>query len=220
MRFLSQKYAVVPLSSLTLHPENARKGDMDGLKESLDENAFYGAVIVQASTMHILAGNHRFKALQAEGAATVPVILVDVDNEAALRILNVDNRTSDKATYDTRKLADSLLKLKETAKELAGTGYTHQDLKDLLAKLKRSDALADDSAPPTPADIEHPESEEGEIFELGPHRLICGDSTKPETWKKLLAGEKLQMVWTDPPTELRTAAVLAQRAAPRLPTTT
>lgn len=132
-----QTYRIADIAKLEEHPENPRQGDVGAISVSIDANGFYGALIVQKSTGYVLAGNHRLKALRAQGAKKVPIIERDVDDATALRILLGDNRTGDLASYDEVKL---LQLLEEAAKSgnLLGTGYDGDDV-DELRKLWQSD---------------------------------------------------------------------------------
>lgn len=134
MKINQQKYFVRSVSDLTPHPSNPRQGDVGSIHESIDVNGFYGALIVQKSTGHVLAGNHRLKAAVASGAETVPVIEVDCDDETATRILIADNRTNDVASYDNDALANLLKELASTS-GLAGTGFDGDDLDQLLGDI-------------------------------------------------------------------------------------
>ena len=92
------------LSAIRVHPENARQGDIGAICQSIEHNGFFGACVVQESTGYILVGNHRYQAAAYSGASTVPAIFVDVDDERALKILLVDNRTNDLAHITTLRL--------------------------------------------------------------------------------------------------------------------
>lgn len=127
-----QQYQEVSVKKLKKHPSNARVGNVRLIKESIDGNGFVGALIVQRSTGHILAGNHRFQAAVELGMDTLPVIYVDVDDEHALAIMLADNRTTDVAGYDDK----ALLELLEQLPSLAGTGYDKDDFNDLLAVMQ------------------------------------------------------------------------------------
>jgi hypothetical protein len=129
---VNSDYSMVDVDLLKEHPRNARKGDIDAIAESIRVNGFFGAVIAQKSTLTILAGNHRWKAARKAGMKQVPVIVVDVDDDEALKILLADNRTSDKASYEGNELA-SLLQEVMTASDLTGTGWTATDLDRLIA---------------------------------------------------------------------------------------
>lgn len=115
---VKQSYELVDVGRLTPHPDNPRRGDLGVLVDSIDADGFDGAVVAQ-----LLAGNHRLMAACEHGLTVLPVVWVDVDDEAALRILLVDNRSNDLADYDQDALAVLLVGLED----LAGTGYTEHE---------------------------------------------------------------------------------------------
>ena len=123
---------------LTPHPDNPRRGDVDAIARSIGQNKFFGAIVVQKSTGFILAGNHRNEAAKQLGFKKVPVMYVNVDDEHALRILAVDNRTSDLASYDDETLAALLQKILGTGK-LEGAGYSDKDMSLILDGLTLPD---------------------------------------------------------------------------------
>lgn len=120
----------VPVTDLTPHPENARRGNVAAIVESLSTFGQYRPIVVQASTKHILAGNHTWQAATELGWKTVSAVLVDVDDTTAKRILVADNRLNDLAAYDHEALIDLLQSLEG---DLQGTGFTDEDVLDLLA---------------------------------------------------------------------------------------
>lgn len=126
-----------PINQLTLHPKNPRDGDIGAISESIQENGWFGTVVAQVSTGHVLAGNHRVQAAQHLGMDKVPVHWVDVDDETGLRILLADNRTSDLATYKDEELAEVLERLAKKGK-LGGSGYDGDDLDALLFDIERN----------------------------------------------------------------------------------
>src|SRR5882724_9329726 len=134
---LNQEYARVSVDVLKLHPRNIRQGDTGAIYESIEANGFYGACVVQRSTNFVLAGNHRLIGAKNAGLKEVPVIWVDVDDEAALRIMLVDNRTNDLASNSEAALAELLTELARTPVGLAGTGFDGDDLDLLLSDLAR-----------------------------------------------------------------------------------
>ena len=147
MQIINQTTETVAIDAVRPHPSNPRQGDIGAIHQSIDANGFYGAVIAQKATGHILAGNHRWQAARQAGATEVPVTWVDVDDDHALRILLADNRTNDLASYDDSALADVLKELQESTGTLAGTGYDGDDLDDLLAELNPN-FLPTDEEPP------------------------------------------------------------------------
>ncbi|MET9396295.1 ParB/RepB/Spo0J family partition protein [Kitasatospora sp. NPDC002965] len=125
----------VDLDRLTPHPDNPHLGDLDTIRGSIATHGWYGAVIAQRSTGHVIAGSHRIRAAREEGLATVPVIWLDIDNDKARRILLMDNRAGDKAGYDSTLLTDLLGELHVTPDGLSGTGWTPTELDALLASV-------------------------------------------------------------------------------------
>jgi hypothetical protein len=131
---LNQTYEMISISQLQQHPDNPRRGNVAMIKDSVDTNGFYGALIVQRSTHRVLAGNHRLQAAQQAGITELPVLWVDVDDDKARRILLADNRTNDTASYDETALIALLQDLDMSEWSLAGTGYEAADLDDLLVQ--------------------------------------------------------------------------------------
>lgn len=131
IRYIPQRYrAKVPIDTLVPHPLNPRQGDVGAIGESIEENGWYGALVVQKSTQHILRGNHSTQAASQHGADWVPVLELDCDDETALSILLVDNRSADLATYNDPMLLDVLEALAR-ANKLAGTGYDGDNIDEL-----------------------------------------------------------------------------------------
>ncbi|QAY16198.1 ParB-like nuclease domain protein [Arthrobacter phage Sonali] len=129
----------VPIANLSTYPGNARLGDVDAITESMDENGIFAPIVVQRSTGYVIDGNHRYLAMQERGDELAPVIYVEVDDERAKRIVLAANRTNDLATYDEQLLVELLQDLPD----LSGTGYSDDDLSDLLDAIKPPDSLED-----------------------------------------------------------------------------
>ena len=127
----------VPISDLTPHPANPRQGDVGLVSQLIQQNGWYGSLLVQRSTRHILVGNHRYKAAKALGMTTLPVEWFHGDDEQALRILAGDNGATDAASYDEPLLASLLQHLAHTPIGLTGTGKTGDDLDDLLRSINQ-----------------------------------------------------------------------------------
>lgn len=122
---------LTPLDALTPHPQNARRGKVGEIVESITANGVYRPLFAQTSTGHILAGNHTLQALQRMGADKAPVVWLDVDDDRARRIMLADNRVADLGEYDDQALADLL----SSMDDLTGTGYEPEDLDVLLSDL-------------------------------------------------------------------------------------
>lgn len=134
-QLLNKDYELASIDAMRPHPRNPRRGDLAAVRESIDVNGFFGALVVQRSTGHILAGNHRWRAARELGHEQIPVVWVDVDDATALRILLADNRTSDLGSYDDEALAGLLQAVSGDTGSLLGTGYDDEALDGLLASL-------------------------------------------------------------------------------------
>ena len=109
----------VPIDDVHPYEHNPRRGDLAALTESLEVNGQYRPIVANRRTGDVLAGNHTWQAAKALGWTHIAVSWVNVDDETAARIVLVDNRTNDLATYDDTALAGLL----ESLPDLAGTGY-------------------------------------------------------------------------------------------------
>ena len=130
----------VPLRLLKPHPRNVNQGDFGAILESVETNGFYGTIVANKRTGHIVAGNHRFAVAKHIGMDSVPVAWVDVDAEQELRILMADNRTTRLGIDNEADLAALLSELAATDIGLRGTGYDGDDLDDLIGKVSNNTA--------------------------------------------------------------------------------
>lgn len=144
--------------------------------------------------MEILAGNHTYLAARKLGWESIQATTVDVDDDQAAQIVLADNRLADLGGYDDRTLADLL----QDVDSLDGIGWEKDDVDDLIAALEpeRDDGEVED--------VEVPENapqrvKRGEIWVLGDHRLMCGDSTSSTDMRKLTGGGDVDLWLTDPP---------------------
>lgn len=149
----------VPVDDLKPHPSNPRKGNVDAIADSIKVNGFYGAIVAQESTGYILVGNHRWQAAKKVGLKKVPVIFVDVDDKQARKILLADNKTADISMYDDSALAALLSDL---TGELEGTGWSNDELDDLLRKVAIHD---DDTGQPERKGLGNPVIQYAIIFD-------------------------------------------------------
>lgn len=185
----------IPIGSVSPYPGNPRIGDVDAIATSLERNGQYRPIVVQQSTGFILAGNHTWKAAKKLGWDTVAATFVDVDDQHARRIVLVDNRSNDLASYEDYALTE-LLQAVAADDDWTGTGYTEEDLDALMS------VVEDDAVPPdlgTPPELPEPISVVGDIWEVGGHRIACGDSSDFAVLDAVLAGVKVGVLLTDPP---------------------
>ncbi len=199
-RVINKEIEQVAIDLLKHHPRNANQGDVEAIKKSLAVNGWYGSVVANLTTKHILAGNHRVMAAKALGWETVPVQWVDVTPEEELRILVVDNRTTRIGQDDTTKITDILAELANTPIGLDGTGYSAVDLDALIDSLtgtgEPEELLTDPDEVPEEVETR---CKPGDLWILGRHRLLCGDSTKADDVVRLMDGAVAEMMFTDPP---------------------
>lgn len=121
----------VPLAELTRYPGNAKRGDVSAIRESIRRTGQYRSIVVRldGDAKTILAGNHTFDAVSAEGAETVRAELVRCSDDEAVRINLADNRTSDLGNYDDEALIKLLSDLGD---DFEGTGYTEDFFVNLI----------------------------------------------------------------------------------------
>lgn len=117
-----------PLTALKPYHKNPRVGNVDLIAESLKKHGQYRPLVVQRSTREILAGNHTYQAALKLGWDRIAINFIDVDNEEAARIVLVDNRSNDLASYNNDVLAELLGALPD----VVGTGYTPEDMELLM----------------------------------------------------------------------------------------
>ena len=134
-RLLNKDIKSVDVKLLKLHPDNVNQGDLGAVIESIMVNGFYGTIVVNKPTMHVVSGNHRLKAAIELGYKDVPVTFIDVSKQEELRILAVDNRSTRLGMDDDVKLAELLSTLALDEGGLLGSGYDGDDLDHLLEKI-------------------------------------------------------------------------------------
>lgn len=189
-----------PINKLNLLPGNPRRGDVDAVAKSL---AAFGQrkPIVARRDGTVIAGNHTLQAARQLGWPEIAVVWVDDDDTTAKAFALADNRTAELGTYDDQLLADLISEVRDADPDLlAASGWSDEATKELLNAI-----AANEPTPVIQGDPDEvPESApaktvSGDVWLLGPHRLVCGDSTVPTAVNKLMTGGKADMVWTDPP---------------------
>lgn len=191
----------VTIDGLTPYPNNPRRGDTDTIARSLQRNRQYRPIVINTGTHTgqpdtVLAGNHTLTAARNLGWAHIAATRIDVDHNAAARIVAVDNRTNDLAGYDD----EALLALLADLPDLDGTGYDEDFLRDLEATVEPyAGGLTDPDDVPDPPAAEDAVTRPGDVWILGDHRLVCGDSNDKATLDLVTQGEKVGCLLTDPP---------------------
>lgn len=141
----------VALADLKHWPGNARRGVVSKIKESMITNGIFQPLIVQKSTMQVIAGNHRLLALTElhqddpeKWGPQADVILLDVDDHRASKMNLADNKTADSASWDDRLLVEQLQAIIESDDDLVGTGFAEDELDDMILRLEDEIAAGED----------------------------------------------------------------------------
>jgi site-specific DNA-methyltransferase (adenine-specific) len=188
---------VVPIDSVELHPRNPRLGAVAAVAASLARFRQVKPIVVQRSTRYVIAGNHVLRAALSLGWTEIAANVQDLDDADAMALMLADNRTADLGGYDDTLLA-AILAEQQAEDNLAATGYDADDVAALLAEAGIVEERDLDAAPDLPAEAEV-YVRRGEVFALGRHRLLCGDSTVAEDVGKLLGDAQVDLLWGDPP---------------------
>jgi DNA modification methylase len=178
--------------------KDLRPGDpeYDKLKRSIEQFGYVEPVIWNKVTCCVVGGHQRLKVLIDMGITEVECVVVemDVEKEKALNIAL--NKIS--GEWDKEKLALLIADLQGADFDVSLTGFDPAELDDLL-KDSIKDGIHDDDFDVEAELKEPPITKLGDVWTLGRHRLVCGDSTKAETFDLLMAGAKANLVITDPP---------------------
>ena len=146
----------------------------------------------------IIAGHGRLLAARKLGQEKVPTIELSHLSEAQKRAYVIaDNRLALNASWDDSMLALELQDLNNEHFDLSLLGFDADELNTLLNPIQETIGLTDEDA--VPEVPEEPKTKLGDIYQLGRHRLMCGDSTSIDAVEKLMDGQKADMVFTDPP---------------------
>lgn len=190
----------IELEQLVPYARNARThsdSQVAQIAGSIAEFGFVNPVLVGGDNI-IIAGHGRVMAAKKLGLETVPTIKLDHLTENQRRALVIaDNKIAENAGWDEELLRLELQNLADEDFDLDLLGFDDVELDDLLASLDDDEAAALDEN--IPEVQENPVSRTGDIWIMGEHRLLCGDSTSEADMKKLMAGELADMVFTDPP---------------------
>jgi DNA modification methylase len=188
----------VPLSTLVLDPSNARKHATKNLEAIKGSLAKFGQQkpIVVSRTGVVIAGNGTLEAARALGWAEIDVHRTDLEGTDATAYAIADNRAGELAEWDAGVLSETLKSLREMDFDLGAIGFDADDLAAMVATPEPPEGLTDPDA--VPEQVE-PRTKPGDLWLLGEHRLLCGDSTNVQHVERVMAGEKADVAYTDPP---------------------
>lgn len=190
---------LVTIDKLIPYINNARTHSPEQIKKlraSLREFGFINPVIIDKD-FNVIAGHGRLLAAKEESIKEVPCVFVDYLTEAQKKAYIIaDNRMAMDAGWDEELLRVEIEALQAEAFDLSLTGFDDTEIADLFGD--DSDVQEDDFD--VDEELEKPTfSKAGDVWTLGQHRLVCGDSTKAETFATLMQGRKANLVVTDPP---------------------
>lgn len=193
------QYYLADISEIIPYARNARthsEAQISQIAASIKEFGFISPIII-AEDNTILCGHGRFYAAQRLGLKKVPCIKEEHLSEAQRKAYIIaDNKLSLNAGWDDELLAVELADLQGEGFDLSLTGF---DEKEIASIFDDGNEAKEDNFD-VKAELEKPTiSKNGDLWLLGNHRLVCGDSTKPETYELLMDGKKANLTVTDPP---------------------
>jgi DNA modification methylase len=199
VRLRIEKIPVTKIKPAKYNPrKDLKPGDpaYEKLKRSMTEFGYVEPIIWNEETGNIVGGHQRYKILLEEGHTEVECVVVKLpaDKEKALNVA-LNKVTGD---WEVKALAELLNDLNEQDFDLTLTGFDAAEIEDLFSQVHDKD-VTDDDFDVDAALEEEPISKPGDIWLLGRHRLMCGDSTKAETYEKLMDGKNANLILTDPP---------------------
>ena len=192
-----RKIKIADLVPASYNPRKALKpGDKEyeKIKRSIEEFGYCEPVIVN-SDMTIIGGHQRVTVLKDLGYSEIDCIVIDIDKTE--RALNI---ALNKITGEWNKelLADLIAELQDSDFDVTFTGFDPPEIEQLMNSVHDKEIVEDEFD--VEAQLQQPTvTREGDLWLLGEHRLVCGDSTLPETYDLLMAGRKANLVVTDPP---------------------
>ena len=195
----ANKIEWLSVETLIPYAKNARTHSDEQVAQiagSIKEFGFNNPVLVDKDNS-IIAGHGRLMAARKLGMDKVPVVQLEHMTEAQRKAyVLADNRIALNSGWDTSMLTIELQDLKDYI-DLSLLGFDPDELDALLNPIVETDGLTDEDAVPDVPD--EPKTKLGDIYILGNHRLMCGDSTSIDAVDKLMNGHKADMVFTDPP---------------------
>lgn len=184
---MEKKYIKLALSKLKINDKNPKLHDDQAIKSSIDEIGYINDIIVDENNI-ILAGHGRFKAVKDLGYKDIDVIQVfGLTDEQKEKYMLLDNKLVELGGWDIEKLKGFEIEL------LREVGFGDQLHKIYDINEDNFDAEKEYD------NIKEPKAKYGDTYQLGRHRLMCGDSAKEEDVKRLLEGKKGRLIFTDPP---------------------
>ena len=192
------KIEIADITSIKPYENNPRKLSETAIEKvamSLKEYGFRQPIVVDKDRV-IVAGHTRFRASKKLGLKQVPISIIDNLTEDQINAYRIaDNRTAEESEWDNELLKMEIKELEVKDFKLDLLGFNDEQLNDILFEEKQG-LTDEDEVPEAP---EEPISKLGDIWKLGNHRVMCGDSTIIDEIDKLTEKQKPDMIFTDPP---------------------
>lgn len=196
------QWQTLPLGQLRPAAYNPRKAlkpsdkEYQKIKNSIQEFGYVEPIIVNYD-MTVIGGHQRLTVLKDLGYTEAQCVVLHIEDEAKVKALNIAlNKIS--GEWNEQLLADLLVDLQDAQFNLDLTGFEAPEIDQLFSKLHNKDIEEDNFD--VEEELKNPAfSQAGDIWTLGRHRVLCGDSTLPETFKLLMGGKRANLVLTDPP---------------------
>ena len=188
------------ISELKTHPKNPRKHPkelIERLKKSIQEYGFTNPVLVSKDNQ-ILAGHARCKAAKELGINEVPTLKLDFEGAKADAYVIIDNKLNEMSEWDIPILVDLIKEIEQSNFDVSLTGFDEDEISDLFSNADVKEGK-DDNFDVNKALEEATFVKPGDLWQLGKHRMLCGDATNAEDLKRLMGNEKANLVVTDPP---------------------
>lgn len=193
------KIETTPIDKLVPYVNNARTHSpeqVDQIAASIKEFGFNNPVLIDKKN-GIIAGHGRVMAARKLELKEVPTVRLEHLTETQKKaFILADNKIAMNAGWDEELLALELKDLDDVMFDLNLTGFDGKELDELIQPEPVAGLTDEDEVPEEPIE---PVTKAGDLWILGNHRLLCGDSTKPEDVERLMDGQKADMVFTDPP---------------------
>lgn len=190
-----------PVQEIVPYAKNPRKNDdaVDKVIESIKEFGFRNPLILDSSGV-VIAGHTRLKAAIKLGMSEVPCIMADDLTPEKVKAYRIaDNKSAEYSKWDFEALAAELDDLQKAGYDLSLTAFAQDELDDILDSLEPEKPVEDDGFDEEINPEEIPFTHSGDIWLLNGHRVMCGDSTKPDAVVALMNGQRADMSLTDPP---------------------
>jgi DNA modification methylase len=187
-----------PIERCIEYARNPRKNDhaVDKVAAAIREFGFRVPICAKSDGT-VVDGHLRLKAAKKLGLTEVPVVLADDMSEAQIKAFRLSvNKVAELAEWDKELLALEFGELDEMGFDLSLTGFEADEIGALFPDEAKEGLTDDDAVPEAP---EQPVTVEGDVWLLGRHRLMCGDSTSIDAVERLMDGRKADMVFTSPP---------------------